>query len=57
MNIVFFFLSVVTENMNNTNEINILTNQAWSTHPENPSTHSGEIWSSRLQETASKREG
>lgn len=56
MNIVFF-LSVVTENMNNTNEINILTNQAWSTHPENPSTHSGEIWSSRLQETASKREG
>lgn len=31
-----FFLSVVTENMNNTNEINILTNQACPHIPKTP---------------------
>lgn len=31
---LFLCVSVVTENMNNTNKINILTNQSWSTHPK-----------------------
>lgn len=50
------FLSVVAENMNNTNEINILTNQAWSSHPENPSTQPGGIWSVQGYKKLSQKE-